>query len=162
VDQDLDNVHPQHHRQRPQFTHLQRRDLLVRPHKALQSFRVNVGCVGLHGIVGNGVHARVAGKRPRGELRQFVVEGGRHVLDDPAQVALHNVKIVEQPLGHVGGGQHLLLRFADKGGMGLAQKARLSLVLGQEERLGCGYSDLAIVMRQSTGAHFHTFAWMSG
>jgi len=55
-----------------------------------------------------------------------------------------------------------LFRFADKSGIGLAQKACLSLVLGQEERLGSGYSDLAMVIRQLTGARFHTFAWMSG
>ena len=86
-------------RDRPELADRQRLHVLVGAHEAAQHLGVEVAVgVGDEGP-GEAEHARIAGERTVGQLRQLPIVAGRQIGADFANLPFDEVIVVDQPLG---------------------------------------------------------------
>ena len=94
----FDERQAQHDRDGPDFADGQRRDPLIRGRKIDERLQVESARGVRDELAGEGVDARVADKRAVGELGQLQVVVPRKVLTDLANLVLHDVVVVPQPV----------------------------------------------------------------
>ena len=89
----------QRDRQGPQLADGQWLHALVRIHEPAQRFRIEAAVRVRNERPRDPVHARVAGKRTVGQLRQLAIKARRQVVPDLPQLFVDHEKVVDQPLG---------------------------------------------------------------
>ena len=94
----LDKDDPQGDRDRPKLANGQRLDTLVGGNETAQQLCIEATVGVRHESPGDAQDARIAGKRPCGELGKLSIEPGRQVRADGADLPLDQMVVVNQPL----------------------------------------------------------------
>ena len=94
----FDERQAQHDRDGPDFADGQRRDPLIRGREVDERLQVEPARGVRDELAREGVDARIAGERAVGQLGQLQVVVARQVLPDLADLILHDVVVVPQPV----------------------------------------------------------------
>ena len=123
--------HAQRDRHRPELADGQRLDALIGVHEPAQGLGVEPAVRVGHEGPGDAVDAGISGEGPFGELGQLAIEAGGQIVADLAELLVHDVEVVGQPLGRRG--DHPLLADGERDDpIRLAQDAPVGLDARQQ------------------------------